>query len=102
MNNLYVLLIMCLMYLFALCTLKSHGLQPTEIPSGSENDLSGLTTVCLLAWWGFTDAVVRSRLEAGLRHMGYLPEDFPCFIELACSSVAGLFKSISSNPDHVL
>ena len=76
--------------------------------SCSGKDHSGLTTVGLYAypaWWGFTDAADRSRLErllAGLRRWGYLPEEFPFFVELTRSSDSGLFKSISSNPDHVL
>src|SRR6218665_1834222 len=69
-----------------------------------------MTTVASLlyaspAWWALTDAAGRIRLErllAGLRREGYLPEDFPSYVELARSSDAGLFKSISSNPDHVL
>src|SRR6218665_1663956 len=69
-----------------------------------------MTTVASLLyassdWWGFTNAAERSRLDrllSSLRRGGYLPEDFPSFVELSCSSDAGLFKSTSSNPEHVL
>src|SRR6218665_2822733 len=33
---------------------------------------------------------------------GFLPPDFPSFDELARNADAGLFRSICSNPDHVL
>src|SRR6218665_3651097 len=74
---------------FALRTLRSHGLQPIHL-------VTRMTTVASLlyaspAWWALTDAAGRIRLErllAGLRREGYLPEDFPSFVELARSSYA--------------
>jgi len=42
------------------------------------------------------------RLLASLKRAGYLPVDFPSFEELARLADEGLFRSISSNPDHVL
>src|SRR6218665_1985253 len=81
----------CVTAKIALRALRSHGLQPTEI-----HLVARMTTVASLlyaspAWWGFTDADDRSCLErllAGLRCGGYLPEDFPSFVELARSSYA--------------
>src|SRR6218665_2466422 len=57
------------------------------------------------AWWGFTEASERARLNrliAGLMQAGFLPTDFPTFEELARQADAGLFRVICSNPDHVL
>ena len=45
---------------------------------------------------------VLNLLFAGLRRAGYLPVDFPSFEKLALSADDGRFRSISSNPDHVL
>src|SRR6218665_3884394 len=69
--------------------------------SGYENDHSLFVDV----WWGFTDASDRSRLErqlASLRRAGFLPPDCPSFDELARNADASLFRSICSNPDHLL
>jgi len=90
---------------FALRTLRSHGLRP-----GKLHVVTRATTVSSLmyaspAWWGFTDASERSRLNrliAGLMQAGYLPTDFPTFEELARQADAGLFWAICANPDHVL
>src|SRR6218665_939614 len=59
------------------------------------------------AWWGFTDASERSRLNrliAGLMRAGFLPTNFPTFEELARQADAGLFQAIHvcCDPDHVL
>src|SRR6218665_2576909 len=90
---------------FALRTLRSHGLRPLEL-----HLVARMTSVASLmyaspAWWGFTDAAERTRLNrllASLSRSGYLPVDFPSFEELARLADDGLFRSISSNPDHVL
>src|SRR6218665_2395148 len=90
---------------FALRTLRAHGLPPPELYL-----VTRMTSVSSLMYaspsrWGFTDASDRSRLErqlASLRRAGFLPFDFPSFDELARNADAGLFRSICSNPDHVL
>jgi len=75
-----------------------YGFEPPTSSSVSFNPLRSISWrerpqsqhYCMppSAWWGFTDAAERSRLHverllAGLRHEGYLPEDFPSFVELA-------------------
>src|SRR6218665_3257333 len=90
---------------FALRTLRAHGLPPPEL-----HLVTRMTTVSSLmyaspSWWGFTDTSDRSRFERqlpSLRRAGFLPPDFPSFDELARNADAGLFRSICSNPDHVL
>src|SRR6218665_2430772 len=78
-------------------------------PPGSSIWLRELQVSSLMyaspAWWGFTDASERSRLNrliAGLIRAGLLPTDFPTFEELAPQADTGLFRAICSNPDHVL
>ena len=69
-----------------------------------------MTTVASLlyaspAWWGFTSAQDRDRLErmvGRLRRCGYLPESVPSFAEMASKAEKSLFRSITSNPGHVL
>src|SRR6218665_1778495 len=91
---------------FALRTLRLHGL-----PSSSRAATGArLTTVASLlyaspAWWGFTTAEQRNRLERlllRLRRGGFRPADSPSFEALARDADLGLFRSISSNPCHVL
>jgi len=89
---------------FALRTLRAPGLRPLEL-----HLVTRMTTVSSLmyaypAWWGFTDASERSRFEsqlASLKLARFLPPGSP-IDELARNADAGLFLSISSNPDHVL
>ena len=66
--------------------LRSHGLQASQL-----HLVARATTVASLlyaspAWWVFTSAEERARLErliARLKCSGYLPQDFPTFEELA-------------------
>src|SRR6218665_3100335 len=90
---------------FALRTLRSHGLRPGELHVVTRATTVSSLIYASLAWWGFTDALERSRLDlliAGLMRAGYLPTDFPTFEELARQADADLFRPICSNPDHVL
>ena len=90
---------------FALRTLRPHGLRSQELQL-----VARMTTVASLlyaspAWWGFTTAEQRNRLERlllRLRRGGFLPADSPSFEELARDADLGLFRSISSDPCHVL
>jgi len=88
---------------FALRTLRSHGLCPLQL-------VARLTTVASLlyaslAWWCFTTTEQRNRLEElrlRLRRGSFLLADSPSFEELAVDANLGLFRSISSNPCHVI
>src|SRR6218665_1533741 len=58
-----------------------------------------------LAWWGFTSAEDRSRLErlvGRLGRGGYMPDEFPTVESLAGVAENKLFVSIAGNPHHVL
>src|SRR6218665_2037536 len=57
------------------------------------------------AWLGYATIEQRNRLEhllKGLRRCGFLPADFPSLEALATEDDLKLFKSISSNPFHIL
>jgi len=79
-------------------------------PSSRAATSCPLTTVASLlyaspAWWGFTTAEQRNRQERlllRLKRGGFLPADSPSFKELDRDADLGLFRSISSNPCHVL
>ena len=81
------------------------GLQPPQL-----QEVARMTTVASLlyaslAWWGFTSAQDRDRLErmvGRLRRCGYHPESAPSFAEMASKADKSLFRSITSNPGHVL
>src|SRR6218665_573257 len=79
--------------------------------TGCQTDHRRLPAICHYAspawwdWWGFTTAEQRNRLERlllMLRRGGFVPADSPSFEELARDADLGLFRSISSNPCHVL
>src|SRR6218665_3410312 len=69
-----------------------------------------MTTVSSLmsappAWWGFTLAHDRARVEQLLRRMkrcGFLPLSAPTAEQLAASADAQLFKASILNPYHML
>src|SRR6218665_1857320 len=70
----------CASSIFALRTLRAHGLQPPQL-----HHVARATTVASLlydslAWWCFASAEDRSRLErllGRLKRGSYLPDDFP-------------------------
>src|SRR6218665_3909635 len=72
--------------------------------------IARMTTIASLlyafpAWWGFTSAADRSKLErllARLRRAGYLPADHPSFENLAMIADQRLYRSIVRNSYHVL
>src|SRR6218665_2092803 len=85
-SHLDELLSNCASSMHALRMLRTHGLQPPQL-----QEVARMTTVASLlyafpAWWGFTSAQDRSKLErlvARLRRGGYLPADHPSFESLA-------------------
>ena len=89
----------------ALRMLRTHSL-----PSAQLQEVTRMTTIYSLlyaspAWWGFTSVHDRDRLERlveRLRRAGYLPEGAPSFAEMAMKADKSLFRSIITNPGHVI
>ena len=57
------------------------------------------------AWWGYTSAEERSRLERLLRRtqrMGFLPQDSPRAAVLADSADERLLRAVQWSANHVL
>ena len=100
-SHLDELLSNCASSIHALRMLRTHGLQPPQL-----QEVARMSTVASLlyaspAWWGFTSAQDRDRLErmvGRLWQRGYLPS----FAEMASKADKSLFRSITSNPGHVL
>jgi len=95
----------CAQTLFALRTLRHHGL-----PVGAIHTIFQATVVAKLsytspAWWGFTSAADRARLETFLRRsvrFGYRAESFPTLAAICSQADNRLFNNIKNNPSHLL
>jgi hypothetical protein len=95
----------CAGSLHALRTLRAHGL-----PSEALHVVTRDTTVSRImyaapAWWGFTTASDRARIErllARVRRSGYLREDSPTAAEMADQADTRLLAAVSRNDFHVL
>jgi len=91
--------------LYALKTLKAHGLQGRALWDVTQATLVAQITYAGPSWRGFIKAEETARLKAVLlkaRHYGYLPTDFLSLDDLLDSSDESLFRSIRYNPQHVL
>lgn len=94
----------CAQSLFALRTLRAHGLQPPAL----QEVFRAVTLSKLLyaspAWWGFVQAEARGRMEAFLRRcqrFGYMSSGVSVD-ELCTRADRTLFKAVSNNPSHIL
>src|SRR6218665_4101377 len=95
----------CASSIFALRTLKSHGLHPPLLHQVARATTVASLLYASLAWWGLATAEDKSRMErllGRLRRGGYLPADFPLVETLAAAADHQLFVSIASNLYHVL
>src|SRR6218665_240217 len=57
------------------------------------------------AWWGYSSERDLNRLDSFIRRAkrgGFLPDDAPSFREIAAQADSSLFKTLISNPNHVL
>jgi len=91
--------------LYALKTLKAHGLQGRALWDITQATLVAQITYASPSWRGFIKAEETARLKAVLskaRRYGYLPTDFHSLEDLLDSSDESLFRSIQYNPQHVL
>ena len=95
----------CSQSLFALKTLRAHGM-----PYSIICDVYRATTMAKIiygspAWWGFTSAADRQRLEAFVaksKKMKLYGDNDPTISELCEKQDDALFRKIVSNPAHVL
>jgi len=95
----------CASSIFALRTLRAHGLRPPQLHHVARATTAASLLYASPTWWSFASAEDRSRLErlvGRLRCGGYLPDDFPTVESLAGAADHKLFVSIAGNPHHVL
>ena len=91
--------------LYALKTLKAHGLQGRALWDVTQATIVAQITYAGRSWRGFIKAEETARLKAVMlkaRRYGYLPTDFLSLDDLLDSSDESLFRSICYNPQHVL
>ena len=91
--------------LYALKTLKAHGLQGRALWEVTQTTLMAQITYASPSWRGFIKAEEVARLKAILlkaRWYGYLPADFLSLEDLLDSSDESLFAATRYNPQYVL
>jgi len=89
----------------ALRILRSHGLCNVALHLVYRSTVIGKLLYAVNAWWGFTSAADRQRMEAlvkrGVRS-GLCAADKPNLTELIESSDDALFNRVLCNQDHIL
>ena len=95
----------CQKTLFALKTLRAHGMSTESLHRVYEAVALGKIRYASSAWFGFTSSDDRDRIDTFLRkstRFGFLPQDHPTFSALCERADLRLFNSILSEPNHVL
>jgi len=99
------LLAACAQTLFALRTLRHHGLPSSGLHAVFQSIVVAKLSYAASAWWGFTTAADRNRLEAFLRRatrLGYRPDTAPTLANICQQADDRLFGHISHNSSHLL
>jgi hypothetical protein len=99
------LLASCAQTLFALRTLRQHGLPTNALHTVFKVTVVAKLTYASPAWWGFTSTDDRNRLEALLRRstrLGYRDVSDPTFNDICKQADETLFNSIKRNVNHLL
>jgi hypothetical protein len=99
-----VTLAACQQTLFALRTLRAHGLDQTSLQTVFRAVAIGKLRYASSAWYGFTSAEDRERIEVFLRkstRAGYCPPG-ESFASMCDDADDALFKSMVSDSEHVL
>ncbi len=99
------LLVSCAQSLFALRTLRHHGLPTDALHTIFQAIIDSKLTYASPAWWGLTTAADRDRLEAFLRRsatLGFRSDAAPMLRDICSERDDKLFLKITSNPNHLL
>jgi hypothetical protein len=99
------LLAACSQTLFAMRTLKQHGLPTNALHAVYQATVVAKLTYASPAWWGFASQADKERLEAFLRRsnlLGFREQSAPTLACICDEAEERLFKKISSNPNHLL
>lgn len=91
--------------LFALKTLRAHGLQGKALFSVTHATLLAQLQYAITSWWGFIGQEHKNKLQSivskAIRY-GFLPLHFQTLADLVSDAEQALFFSITHNPIHVL
>jgi hypothetical protein len=99
------LLVACVQSLFALRTLRHHGLPTDALHTIFQATVVSKLSYASPAWWGFASATDRNRLEAFLRRsttLGFRPATAAALDTICSEADDKLFKNITSNSSHLL
>jgi hypothetical protein len=95
----------CARSLFALRTLRAHGMKSTDLHTVFQSAIISRLTYAAPAWWGFANAADRNRLENFLKkgaHAGFCSPGTRTFVQLCEDADDTLFEQIIMHPAHVL
>jgi len=99
------LLTKCSQSLSALRTLRQHGLPPDALHAVFQAVVVNKLTYANPAWYGFTSAADRGRLDSFLRRsarLGYRDAQSPSFDSLCETADEQLFVRVMKNKQHLL
>ena len=95
----------CAQTLYALKILRAHGLPDVALQAVYKSVILAKLLYASSAWWGFTSASDRQRIEGFMRRgqrSGFCPPDTASF-EVMCSTADDkLFNKIKTNEEHTL
>jgi len=95
----------CAQSLYALKLLRNHGMCDDSLRHVYKVVILSKLLYASPAWWGFTSAADKQRLEASLRRAvlsGLYSVDDPSFSQLVEDMDDNLFAKIQHNPHHIL
>lgn len=95
----------CSQSLFALRTLRHHGLPDKALYLTFSSKLLSKLTYASPAWWGFISAASNDQLEAFIRKaqkFNYYSKTQPCFSQMVDKIESDLFRRIEMDPHHCL
>jgi len=95
----------CAKSIYALRTLRSHGMDNEALHMIYTSVIIAKLLYAASAWWGFTTATDRQRLEALIKrgiHSGLCGADVSSLTELVDSADDALFQRILYNPNQLL
>ena len=95
----------CGQSLFALKTLQAHGMQDRTLQVIYKSVTLSKLLSAATAWRGFALSQDIQRIKAFVKksiRFGFYTKCAPTFVDLCCKSDTRLFKSITSDSDHIL
>jgi hypothetical protein len=99
------LLASCAQTLFALRTLRTHGMSQSAIQVIYQATVIAKLSYASPAWYGFSSAADRDRIEAFLRRserLGYRASGSRSFAEICSDAEDNLFDRVTNNKHHLL